>query len=339
MSEPRESPCVWVANGAASVREALADPLLRVRPIDEPIPLAIAGTPAGDLFARLCRQNDGPRHDALRAILMTALRNGEGTALDHAARRRTGRLIAASPARDGALLDRLAREVPSTALAALLDLPEAETMADDVGALVAGFAPAPTDDAIVAASAAAVRLTERVAAVWPGDDDLHANLVGVFTQAFDATAGLIGATLLALAARPQLARVAADDVALTQRVVRETARWDPSVLSTRRFAAADTTLGDYRVRTGDTVIVMLAAANRDPAANRRPDTFDPDRPAPVSFTFGDGAHACLGEHLAVTIATAVVRRVLTAGVDIASATAAPRYRGEPNLHIPVFGAP
>ena len=67
---------------------------------------------------------------------------------------------------------------------------------------------------------------------------LLANLVGLLSQTCDATAGLLGNSLIALAREPQLRETAAQttrDGLLA--VVQETARHDPSVHNTRRFAA------------------------------------------------------------------------------------------------------
>ncbi|HET6828808.1 MAG TPA: cytochrome P450, partial [Ramlibacter sp.] len=53
---------LWVAADARTVLEALAHPQLRVRPPAEPVPAALVGSPAGEVFARLVRMNDGEFH-------------------------------------------------------------------------------------------------------------------------------------------------------------------------------------------------------------------------------------------------------------------------------------
>jgi len=58
------------------------------------------------------------------------------------------------------------------------------------------------------------------------------------------------------------------------------------------------------------VLVVLAAANRDPAANPEPARFDPLRRDRQAFTFGVGPHACPGEAMATAIAEAGVERLL-----------------------------
>jgi cytochrome P450 len=52
--------------------------------------------------------------------------------------------------------------------------------------------------------------------------------------------------------------------------------------------------------------VCLGAANRDPARWERADEFDPSRAPQPHIGFGDGAHICLGMHVArAEIATAI----------------------------------
>ncbi|MBI3224931.1 MAG: cytochrome P450 [Mycolicibacterium cosmeticum] len=81
------------------------------------------------------------------------------------------------------------------------------------------------------------------------------------------------------------------------RVVEETLRFDPPAQLLGRIAAEDIVLPDLTVPKGDTMIVLLAAAHRDPAANDRPDEFDPDRKVIRHLGFGHGTHFCLGAAL------------------------------------------
>jgi cytochrome P450 len=325
---------MWVAATTEGVGGGLADERLQVRPPGEPVPAPIIGTPLGALFGRLARMNDGARHRTLRSGVADVLRCSDGGGLARGAAACTDALLAANPACEGALLTRLSTEVPAAALAGLLGLEADPALATDVGAIVHGFTA--TDAAAIArGGAAALRLDARVRRRWH-DDDVVANVVGLFTQGYDATAGLIGATVLALANDAALRELVAADAASTQRVVREVARWDPPVQNTRRFVAGDVVTAGRALRAGESVLVLLAAANRDPAANPHPDRCDPAREEPISFTFGTGAHACLGEQLAVTIAATAVRRLLRAHADVTCFARPLHYRGAPNTRIPVF---
>jgi hypothetical protein len=52
---------LWIAVGATAVTEILNSAHCRVRPSAEPVPAAIAGAPAGDIFRHLVRMSEGPR--------------------------------------------------------------------------------------------------------------------------------------------------------------------------------------------------------------------------------------------------------------------------------------
>jgi hypothetical protein len=73
-----------------------------------------------------------------------------------------------------------------------------------------------------------------------------------------------------------------------------------------RRALAETSIGRARVAPGDRVILMLAAANHDPAQFSEPDQLDVRRDASGHLAFGRGAHSCPGApiiRMAVAVAT------------------------------------
>ena len=90
------------------------------------------------------------------------------------------------------------------------------------------------------------------------------------------------------------------------------------------------------MNAGDTILVVLAAANRDPSANRDPERFDPARRDRRMFTFGAGPHACPGAALAATIARVGVEELLLSGIDLARLAETVTYRASANLRIPLF---
>jgi cytochrome P450 len=65
-----------------------------------------------------------------------------------------------------------------------------------------------------------------------------------------------------------------------------------------RVAVDDVEIGGKTIRRGDTVVVLLAAANRDPDHFRDPEEFDIHRTDNPFISFGFGAHYCLGHALA-----------------------------------------
>jgi cytochrome P450 len=114
----------------------------------------------------------------------------------------------------------------------------------------------------------------------------------------ETTINLISKGALKLAERPDLHARLRDQPALVPRFVEEMLRWDPPTHTLFRLARKDVSLGDHVIPAGSLTMVMLAAANRDPAAFPDPDTFDLDRETHGHVAFGHGAHLCIGLGLA-----------------------------------------
>ncbi|MEP9393217.1 cytochrome P450 [Gordonia sp. VNK1] len=68
--------------------------------------------------------------------------------------------------------------------------------------------------------------------------------------------------------------------------------------TTWRFFTEDTEFGDHTVPAGDSVIISLMAANRDPAKFRCPAELNLQRTPNPHLAFGHGVHFCPGAHLA-----------------------------------------
>ena len=134
-----------------------------------------------------------------------------------------------------------------------------------------------------------------------------ANLIGLLSQTCEASAGLIGNTLIALHRSPELLETVQTAPATLARLVAETARYDPPVQNTRRFVARPCVIANRTLAAGDSLVVVLASANRDPVANPAPDSFLLDRAHPQTFSFGSGRHQCPGQQLALAIASEAIR--------------------------------
>jgi len=96
----------------------------------------------------------------------------------------------------------------------------------------------------------------------------------------------------------------------------------------------ETTVGPVTVPAGGVLLMLLAAANRDPAAFTDPDRFDITRDARKHLSFAAGAHFCLGAPLArleASVAlTAFAQRLSDPELDVESL----RYRTHVNLRGP-----
>ena len=169
-----------------------------------------------------------------------------------------------------------------------------------------------------------------------------ANLAGLLSQTCDATAGLVGNCLVALLREPDLRSLAGTREGL-RAIVDETARHDPSVHSTRRFAAQAIRLGDTTIEAGEAVLLVLAAGNRDLALNAAPDAFQPMRANRRMLGFGYGVHACPGQALACTLAAAGLEALVASRVAELEAMADVGWSYRPSVNaripIPTFRSP
>jgi cytochrome P450 len=116
---------------------------------------------------------------------------------------------------------------------------------------------------------------------------------------FETTVNLIGNAVVALAGDPVAWSQLVADPGLAEVATEETLRFDPPVQLTLRIAREDVELDGHRLSRGTLVAVLLAAANRDPAAYADPGRFRLDRQGePEHLSFSSGIHYCLGAPLA-----------------------------------------
>jgi cytochrome P450 len=111
------------------------------------------------------------------------------------------------------------------------------------------------------------------------------------------------------ASRVDIAAAVADD--LPEPALDEVIRFaDPNQFSVRRFATVDLMIGEVAIRAGQSVLLGLASARRDPRQFTDPDTLDLARSPNPHLSFGAGTHYCLGAPLARLQVSAAVATVL-----------------------------
>jgi cytochrome P450 len=131
------------------------------------------------------------------------------------------------------------------------------------------------------------------------DAELLGNLLLLLVAGFETTTNLLGNGIYLSFEFPEvLAQVRKGEISVSA-FVDEVLRYDSPVQLTSRIALTDdASVGGHRVARGEQIMLLIGAANRDPARFVRPDVFDPTRRDNVPLSFGAGIHYCLGQGLA-----------------------------------------
>src|SRR5215831_14496349 len=145
-------------------------------------------------------------------------------------------------------------------------------------------------------------ITAMIAAREKGDLFSEGELVAMcnllLIAGHETTVNLIGGGVLALLRNPdQLDRLRREP-ALATTAVEELLRYAPPVQWTGRVATEELELGGRRIAPRQSVVGILAAANRDPEVFDDPDRLDIGRDPNPHVAFGRGIHFCLGAPLA-----------------------------------------
>ncbi|MFD5106154.1 cytochrome P450 family protein [Streptomyces cinereoruber] len=152
---------------------------------------------------------------------------------------------------------------------------------------------------------------------------------------FETTVNLIGNGLYALLRDPGQRgllqdSLAAGETGLLETGIEELLRYDgPVEMATWRYATRALTIGGQEIPAGDPVLVVLAAADRDPERFDGPDVLDLARRDNQHLGYGHGIHYCLGAPLARLEGQAALATLLTRLPDLrlAADPAELRWRG------------
>jgi len=167
-------------------------------------------------------------------------------------------------------------------------------------------------------------------------------LLGAGTE---TTTHLISGSVYELTRNPKLRDWLTEDFSRLNLAIEEFLRFISPVQFTKpRVARKDVDLGGVRVPKGDRIMVMVAAANMDPAANEHPERLDLTRSPNRHLAFGTGIHFCLGHQLARIEARCALKALFTRWPKLALAVPEQqiRWRERPGLRaiasLPVIAA-
>ncbi|MFI6731960.1 cytochrome P450 [Nonomuraea sp. NPDC050451] len=312
LAAPEGAPGVWLVTGYGLVRQILADPRFSSRYETQYYPLMgyLPPAPVGDLTGM-----DAPQHTRFRKMLagkFTVRRMNLLTErVTEITRERLDAMERQGPPAD--LVEVFARPVPALMICELLGVPYEDrdefqtftrTISDgaepeaqyaafiELGEYLRTLALAkranPTDD-LLSDLATGSDLT---------DEELGGVAAFLLGAGLDTTANMLALGTFALLRNPAQLAALRDDPGLAAGAVEELLRHLSIAATGLRGVLEDVELGGRQLKAGDTVIIAINAANRDPAKFSDPDVLDLRRSATGHLAFGHGIHQCLGQQLA-----------------------------------------
>src|SRR5262249_5415820 len=151
---------------------------------------------------------------------------------------------------------------------------------------------------------------------------------------YETTTHLISGSVYELLKDPHLRDWLEADWSRVNLAVEEFLRFvTPAQFTKPRFVRKDIELGGVRLKKGDRIMPMLAAANLDPQANPHPHKLDLERRPSRHLAFGTGIHFCLGHQLARIEAACALKALLRRWpkLELAVAGSQVRWRGRPGM--------
>jgi cytochrome P450 len=143
-------------------------------------------------------------------------------------------------------------------------------------------------------------------------DEVVTTTILIAVAGHETTTNLLGAALARLLTPTEEGIPPAERIDPTKpAVLTELLRLDAPIQAVARTATATHHLGDSTIEPSDSVLVCIAAANRDPKVYVDPDRLRPGRPGPPPLAFGHGAHYCLGAPLARLETATALRHIMT----------------------------
>ena len=150
------------------------------------------------------------------------------------------------------------------------------------------------------------------------DKEIVATASFLLLAGFETTVNLLGAGTRVLIENKDQLKLVSENHQLIPNLVEETLRFVSPVQYTFRTSDTDFQMKDgTKVKKGQSIVLMLVGANRDPSIFSDPNSFLVEREnARRNLSFGYGAHHCLGAALARLEAEAVWEHLLNRFPDV-----------------------
>ena len=142
----------------------------------------------------------------------------------------------------------------------------------------------------------------------------------------ETTANLIGNGMLALLKHPAQLERLREEPGEIDPAVEEMLRFDSPVQCDFRVAVEHCEIGEVPIRPGDSLILLIGAANRDPEVFERAEEFDIGRHGTRHLAFGEGIHHCIGAQSARQQARIAIGMLLERFTSMRTLGGEPRFR-------------
>jgi hypothetical protein len=143
------------------------------------------------------------------------------------------------------------------------------------------------------------------------DNDLLGLAFMALLGGYDTTVGTIASSVLILLGNPDLmARLRREPARLPDAVEEFLRFYGPVHTAVRRFTTEDVPVADQVIPAGETVLLSMGAAHRDPTHFPDPDRVDVGRGKVPHLAFGNGPHYCPGAEFGRTEVRVVLGQVL-----------------------------
>lgn len=344
----------WLVLGYHSARQILSGPGWTSSPLANPNAPAAFRAVDRDILRRNMLLVDGTDHERLRHSVRDVFTRSFITGLTEGVETIASQTIDRLPAHvEFDFMTEVALPLPIAVAAAWLDLgvESARLLREEsppISRMLSDFNDA---DAVEAGTAAfATLLTELLPLsadrrAHPGDDllsfiaanadleldDVVTTAVIIAIAGHETTANLLGTAMIRLLTGPDGTRPLDAIETVNDQLITELLRLDGPVQAVGRTATEDHVINDITIHAGQPVLVVVGAANRDPAIFNRPDQLLTDRPGPAPLTFGYGTHYCLGAALARLEITTALQHILARGPALRSR---PIWRDTPAIRGP-----
>ena len=156
----------------------------------------------------------------------------------------------------------------------------------------------------------------------------------LFLAGFETTTNLIGNGVISLLSQPDQMDVLRAQPELSVNVADELLRHDGTIQLVGRYATTDVVFSNVTIPAGNGILVMLGAANRDPARYPEPDRIDFTRTKVQPLSFGGGVHFCLGAPLARMEVEVVFRKLAQRFPSFELTSELPGHRDRLTLRAP-----